>query len=428
MSALPEAPEEIRQHSEQLVSLLAQRIEQQGSISFAAFMQSALYEPGLGYYASANPVFGADGDFVTAPGLGELFAKCLAQQCDEVLTALQQSPDSVATTDTPAIVEFGAGNGLLAKALLLQLAGLCQSRHQSLPHYYIIETSGSLRQRQQQELADLPADILACVHWLDRLPESLCGVVIANEVMDAMPVERLRWQQQQLQQLWLGYDSEQGCFTENYVALGEQQRKGQRKRDRGDKAGVLAGLQQQLSTLPQPLADGYCFEHNVYLPGWLAAIGEFLSRGAVLLIDYGYPRSEFFLPERNNGTLMCFYRHHAHSDPYFLPGAQDITAHVDFTAVAEAADAAGFSINGYTTQSAFLQANGLLQLAEDMATNATDAEGADKNALQPLRLMQEVKTLCLPGSMGERFQVMGLTRDLDLVMQGFTELDLSHRL
>lgn len=417
MSALPEAPVEIRQHSEQLVSLLAQRIEQQGSISFADFMQAALYEPGLGYYASANPVFGADGDFVTAPGLGDLFAKCLAQQCDEVLSALQQRRKTATTSgDVPAIVEFGAGNGLLAKALLSQLAELCEARSQPPPHYHIIETSGSLRQRQKQELADLPAEILAGVHWQDRLPQTLCGVVIANEVMDAMPVERLRWQQQQLQQLRVGYDAGRGCFTEHYGPVKELD------------AVIAIDAQQLQSTLPQPLADGYCFEHNTYLPGWLAAIGEFLSRGAVLLVDYGYPRSEYFLPEREQGTLMCYYRHHAHTDPYFLPGAQDITTHVDFTAVAEAADAAGFDINGYTTQSAFLQANGLLQLAEKMTAGASAAAGDDKNTLQQVRLMQEVKALCLPGSMGERFQVMGLTRDIELVMQGFTELDLSHRL
>ena len=434
MSALPEAPAEIRQQSEQLVAVLAQRIAQQGSISFASYMQAALYEPGLGYYASANPVFGADGDFVTASGLGDLFAKCLAQQCDEVLIALQQPGSApIAAGQAPAIVEFGAGNGLLAKALLLQLAELCAARDQPPPAYHIIETSGSLRLRQREELSDLPSEVLARVYWHDRLPVDLCGVVIANEVMDAMPVERLRWQQQQLQQLQVGYDADRARFTENYVPLNELE------------SGLpMAGLQQLHSTLPEllnellpeRLADGYCFEHNAYLPGWLAAVGEFLTRGAVLLIDYGYPRSEYFLPERERGTLMCYYRHHAHTDPYFLPGAQDITTHVDFTAVAEAADAAGFNINGYTTQSAFLQANGLLQLAEAMTTarsentaeTTTETTGTDKSILSQVRLMQEVKALCLPGSMGERFQVMGLTRDLDLVMQGFTELDLSHRL
>lgn len=183
MSALPEASPEVREQSEQLVALLKERISEQGSISFADFMQAALYEPGLGFYSSANPVFGADGDFITAPGLGDLFANCLARQCDEVLARLSSEEPGVPDQDGagPCIIEFGAGNGLLAKALLSCLAGLCQHREQSLPHYHIIETSGSLRQRQQQELATLPGEISSVVHWHDRLPQNLSGVVIANE-------------------------------------------------------------------------------------------------------------------------------------------------------------------------------------------------------------------------------------------------------
>lgn len=417
MSVLPEAPLQVRQHSQQLVEVLRDRIRQQGAISFAEYMQSALYEPGLGYYASGLPVFGVDGDFVTAPGLGELYGRCLAAQCDEVITALENNGCDRAGTAEPCLIEFGAGNGSLARVLLEQISALRAARNQPHPHYHIIETSGSLRQLQEAELASLPPDIRGSVQWHDSLPQSLSGVVIANEVLDAMPVERLRWQQQELQQLQVVFDSERNCLRASYITLQNVEAT----------PLWLAQLERILATLPEPLPDGYCFEFNAYLSGWLAAIGEMLSSGAVLLADYGYPRREFFLPERDQGTLMCYYRHHSHDDPFHLPGAQDITAHVDFTSVAEAAVDAGFNLNGYTSQSAFLQANGLLQIAEQLSQQS--AGGNDgRSQLDSLRLMQEVKTLCLPGSMGDRFQVMGLTKGIDLVMQGFTELDLSHRL
>ena len=249
-----------------------------------------------------------------------------------------------------------------------------------------------------------------------------------------MPVERLRWQDNQLQRLRVGYDVAEEQFREDYLPLSDA--------ERGE--SWVARLVQLLAD--HRLSDGYCFEYNTYLHGWLAALSDVLSRGAVLLVDYGYPRPEYFLPEREQGTLMCYYRHHAHTDPYFLPGGQDITAHVDFTAVAEAADAAGFVINGYTSQSAFLQANGLLELADEKrlplqagsdsvagsASSESDkpanSEAIDAVALQTFRLSQEVQALCLPGSMGERFQVMGLTKGLNGVMRGFTGVELSHRL
>ena len=419
MSVLPEVPPEVRQHSQQLLDILRQKINRQGSISFAEYMQSALYEPGLGYYASGYPVFGADGDFITSPGLGELYGKCLAVQCDEVITALEQKYDRTQVHGfEPCLIEFGAGNGLLARVLLEQITALRAARKQPPPAYHIIETSGSLRQRQQIELEQLAPDLSGQVQWHEYLPENLSGIVVANEVLDAMPVERLRWQQQHLQQLRVDFDVAQGRLRASYVTL----------QNDASAPPWLGELEQLLATLPQALPDGYCFEFNTYVRGWLAAVSGLLSSGAVLLVDYGYPRAEYFLPERDQGTLMCYYRHHAHDDPYHLPGAQDITAHVDFTAVVEAAVDAGFNLNGYTSQSAFLQSNGLLEFAEQSIQSSAGQNHG--NAVQPesIRLMQEVKTLCMPGSMGERFQVMGLTKGLDLVMRGFTRLDLSHRL
>lgn len=395
------------------MQVLHERIQTSGSISFADYMQAALYEPGLGYYVSGNPVFGAGGDFVTAPGLGKLFAQSLAGQCHEVLSHLHSQGNRAEASSQQhepplAVVEFGAGSGALAADVIPRLAELGNLDDLPRVAYHIIETSGMLRQQQKEAINKLPQQLSRTVQWHDTLPEGLSGVVIANEVLDAMPVERLRVNDGFIEQLRLSEDETSGGFTESY-----------RKLDQGELVDSIHAL---LGELPQALPDGYQFEYNTYLPGWMMAVYAMLEAGALFVVDYGYPRPEYFLPERFEGTLMCYYRQHAHSDPYFLPGAQDLTAHVDFTAVAEAAVAAGFSLNGYTSQSAFLQANDLLE----HAARLTEAEGTTE--METLKLSQEVKTLCMPGSMGERFQVMGLGKQIDFAMKGFANLEMSHRL
>ena len=436
MSLPTPTPDEL-ERSQALQALLSERILANGPMNFADYMQAALYEPGHGYYVSGKPIFGRAGDFQTAPTIGKLFGECLAEQCLEVLRAITSNQTQTLTPAFHGIFEFGAGNGELAAALLPRLYQRCRDEQLPLPAYHILEPSAALRERQQQCIdtalgeEDFANDS-PVVQWHQSLPVSFAGVVLANEVLDAMPVERCSFSD--------------GVLSRECVHSEGQKLKGQYQRaDELLSAAITSRYREQLDCLP----SHYCFEVNTALDGWVAALGSFLVEGAALIIDYGYPRRELLLPERHTGTLMCYYRHHAHDDPYFLPGQQDITAHVDFTSLAEASVGAGLELNGYCTQAAFLQSNGLIELASDGAvtldavTSSTKAatEAATKAATKAdrhpadneqlyahLQTMQQVKTLTLPGGMGERFQVMGLSRGLDFGLQGFNQEDLSHRL
>jgi len=413
--SLPEPSEAQLAHSDALLARICQRIRETGPLTFAEYMQSALYEPGFGYYVSGQPVFGGSGDFQTAPMFGSLFGECLARQCSEVLECLYETAAADATTSEPlGVLEFGAGNGDLAAVVYENLCLASAERGVDPPTYHILETSAALRQRQQLRLQHLQNPQGTNIRWHTTLPDSFAGVVIANEVLDAMPVERLRWQGGRLEQSFVGThaDSEENRLQEAYQPL---------------PANLAEGLLRSHSPLLTDVADGYVFEWNKFLPGWFSALSDMLEQGAIVLVDYGYPRREYLLPERCEGTLMCYLRHHAHSDPFHLPGIQDITSHVDFTAVAEAGDAAGFELNGYSTQAAFLKANGLLEIAAARVNALPKLDLADERITE-LKTMQEVKTLTLPGSMGERFQVIGFSRGLDFALQGFTLEDLSHRL
>ena len=425
--SLPEASKEQQSHSNELLARICQRIRESGPLPFADYMQAALYEPGFGYYVSGQPVFGDAGDFQTSPMVGSLFAECIARQCMQVLDSLHETavddakPTAEAysefqelSTQPLGVLEFGAGNGDLAAVVYEKLCMACTERGVAPPIYHILETSAVLRQRQQQRLQHLQSVQGASIEWHTALPDSFAGMVIANEVLDAMPVERIRWQGGRFEQMFVATpgESEENCLLAEFQPLADD---------------LAAGLLRSHSVLLEQVADGYVFEWNRYLPGWFKALADTLNRGAVVLVDYGYPRREYLLPERSDGTLMCYLRHHAHDDPFHLPGVQDITAHVDFTAVAEAGDAAGFELNGYSTQAAFLKANGLLDIAAERVSNLPRLDLADERITE-LKTMQEVKTLTLPGSMGERFQVIGFSRGLDFALQGFTLEDLSHRL
>ncbi len=366
--ALPDLPipsDDALASSQCLTQRIIEEIRHRGGwLSFHTYMQMALYEPGLGYYVAGAQKFGAAGDFVTAPELGPLFARCLAKQCEQLL-----SVDS-----SLHILEFGAGSGRLAVDLMTEL-----QRLDALPEcYHIVEPSPDLQQRQQQAMQATDADWAKRIQWDSQLPaQGFRGIVIANEVLDAMPVRRLRV-------------ADQGIIE---IGVGEQ-------------AGELnwqAG-QSCLDTnqwLPEGLPDGYETEMNPQLEGWLAALSEMSDELLVLLIDYGYPAREYYLEERTQGTLMGYYRHRAISDPFLYPGLQDLTAHVDFTAVAEAAIETGLDVLGYTSQALFLMATGLEQWAQDC--NPEDIQNH-------LRFSSEIKTLTLPSQMGERFKVMALGR------------------
>lgn len=361
-----------------------------GVIGFDDYMQMALYEPGLGYYSGGAARFGKGGDFVTAPLLSPLFSRTLARQCADCLTVLEQ----------PMVLELGAGTGEMAADLLAELAELEQ-----LPQrYFILELSAALREQQQATLQQKVPHLASRVEWLAELPpQPIEGVLLANEVLDALPVQRFKIQAEGVAELVVGQAEGRFVWQERPAADALQQ--------------AVAGLEAELGT---KLPPGYVSEYSPQLQAWLASLAEILQRGVMLFIDYGYPRAEYYHPQRHMGSLICHYRHRAHDDPLILPGLQDITAFVDFSAVAEAGVAAGLNLLGFAPQGQFLLGAGLLDLVQEMA--------AEPGSRESLLLAQQVKTLTLPGEMGERFKVMALGRDFDAPLRGFSLADQRFRL
>jgi len=365
----------------ELVEVIRREIEAcKGSIPFSRFMELALYAPGLGYYATAAPKFGPAGDFVTAPELGPLFARCLARQCAQIFAELGGGD----------ILEGGAGSGALAAELLLEL-----ERLESLPRrYYILELSAALRNEQEQTLRRRAAHLLDRVQWLERLPtEQLRGVIIANELLDAMPVERFRVRATNIARLAVDW-------TRDGFAWREQP--------------ADTSITERVS--PIALPPGYESEIGFAAEGWVRSVADSLAAGALLVVDYGFPRAEFYHPQRAGGTLMCHYRHRAQPDPLVRVGLQDITAHLDFTAIAEAAHEAGLAILGYTSQAQFLLGCGLASLAP-----AAEDDTAGHRA-------REIGRLTLPHEMGELFKVLAAGRGLRSPLIGFTLQDRRGRL
>ncbi|MCB1749650.1 MAG: SAM-dependent methyltransferase [Gammaproteobacteria bacterium] len=344
-----------------------------GVIGFDTFMAMALYTPGLGYYAAGQAIFGAPGDFVTAPESGELFGRCLARQCAEVLT---QGGD--------AIVEYGAGSGRLAALLIDLLAPDFPALR-----YHIVEPSAALRVRQRATLEAGAGERLARLSWSEDHPRlGGGGVIIANEVVDAMPAR---------------------CYT---IIDGQPCELGVTWAD-----GAFAWRPRAAAPPPSALAgalaacaEGYRCEHIVGLAAWCAGLRDVFERGVALVADYGYPRHEILHPARSAGTLKCHYRHHVHDDPFFHPGLQDITVAVDFTTLAEAGAGAGWRIAGYLPQAHFLIGCGLERLMA--ALHSGDAAADYARA-------QEAKRLLLPGEMGQVVKVLALALDYDAPLAAF---------
>ena len=382
----PEAAE--LRHSQALTQRIREEVYAAGgSIDFMRFMELALYAPGLGYYSSGGRKFGAEGDFVTAPELGSLFARCLARQCQQVFRQIGKGD----------ILEVGAGSGALAADLLAALA-----ETGSLPErYLILELSAELRARQAEHLAKTNPDLARRVAWLDRLPdEGLRGVVIANEVLDAIPAQRFRWLADGPRLLQVAWEQDRFVWREARAP-----------------AGVTDLLRARLGPLSLPA--GYTSEINLQAEAWVRSIAQTVAAGVILIIDYGFPRAEFYHADRNAGTLMCHYRHHAHEDPLVLVGLQDITAHVDFTAIAEAGHDSGMSVLGYTSQAAFLLATGIAEAAQEMPVVDMKAQ---------LQIAQEIKKLTLPHEMGELFKVLALGCGVPEPLLGFSFQDRRARL
>ncbi|TAM44859.1 MAG: SAM-dependent methyltransferase [Gammaproteobacteria bacterium] len=371
-----------------------------GAIDFARFMERALYEPGLGYYSGGRRKFGAAGDFVTAPEMGSLFADCLARPCAQILQATNGD-----------ILEAGAGSGVLAADLLLALEKLG-----TLPaNYFILELSAELRARQRETLGRKAPHLVARVRWLDALPaKGFRGVALGNELLDAMPVERFRMTAWGLKQLQVGW-------TNNRFADGNEARAAgqgwpvcgfvwhERTADRT--------VQERMG--PICLPEGYISEIGFQAEAWVHSIADMLEQGVLLLIDYGFPRAEFYHAQRRAGTLMCHYRQRAHDDPLILVGLQDITAHVDFSAIAHAGQEAGLDLLGYTSQAAFLLDNGLEEIIAASDPNDVRAH---------LALTSQIKKLTLPHEMGELFKVIALARGIGAPLAGFRQQDRRARL
>ena len=390
MSELPAPSTDELELSAALASLIHGEIAAaDGSLPFSRFMELCLYAPGMGYYSAGRRKFGPGGDFVTAPEISPLFGRALARACAPLLASLGAGAE---------ILEFGAGSGQLAIDLLGELALL-----DCLPErYLILERSADLRLRQQEAIGKHLPQLLERVVWIDSLPVSgFRGVMLANEVLDAMAVERFRWDGERAALFHV-------CSEADNFAWQLQT---------GDSTETSTRLTDCLSGLD--LAVGYESEINTSLQPWLQAVSDSLQQGLVLLIDYGYPQHEYFHPQRSSGTLMCHYRQHVHADPLILPGLQDITAHVDFTAVAEAALAADLEVTGYTTQTYFLLDCGLEELLQQCGPTESVAY---------LKAAQQAKTLLLPGEMGERFKCIGLTRGVEIPVPGFRLQDQRERL
>ena len=374
-------------YSEALKRRIAYEIESSaGWIDFARFMQLALYEPGMGYYSGGARKFGAAGDFVTAPEISAAFSQTIGAQAEQIFAL-----------SAPQLIEVGAGSGRLAADLLLEL-----ERRRSLPERYaILELSGELRERQRRTIGHSAAHLLARVDWLDRLPERFDGLLLANELLDAMPVHLVLWGRGDDDQSIL----ERGVAWENKALVWRDRPAGSRLLDRA----------QALAEECQP-PPGYLSEIGLAATDWTAAWAGILGKGALLLIDYGFPRHEYYHPQRDSGTLMCHYRHHAHGDPFFLPGLQDITAHVDFTAIVESGVGAGLDLLGYTTQAAFLLNCGLTEVlaripVEDHRRYLPQAQAANK--------------LISPAEMGDLFKVLAFGRGIDTTLIGFAQGDRS---
>ncbi len=372
-----------------LCEQIAQAIQDAGGqITFADYMARCLYTPALGYYSSGKTKLGEAGDFTTAPEQSNLFSRTLARQIIPVLDQI----------DKACILEFGAGSGKMAAVILKEL-----NRSERLPRkYFILETSPSLQQRQRETLDKLAPGLLSCVAWISSVPEKFNGVILANEVCDAMPVHCLQLDGDSVSELYVK-QTETGLFDWQLNEVSDTS---------------LTARAENIRTLIDGVA-GYRTEVNLAAEGWLASVADCLVRGAIFIIDYGYPQATYYHPERNQGTLMCYFQHQGHADPFINQGLQDITAHVDFTALAEVALQNYLEVAGFQSQADFLLAGGLLDLASEAESVAVE---------EMMQLATEIKQLTLPSEMGESFKVLTLTKGLDVLLQGISQGDRRYSL
>jgi len=386
-ASLPVPAADAREHSDRVVEHVRAAIASAGGfLSFADYMQLVLYAPGLGYYAAGATKFGAQGDFTTAPEMTPLFAVALAGQLDAVLS----------TTNERRVLELGAGSGRLAADLLAALG----ARGAAPSRYEILEPSPELRERQRATIARDAAAHLGCVHWLDALPASIDGAVIANELLDAIPPHVIARRSDRWLERGVGWHA-----ASSRLAWAERPL---------DDARLRA-----LAIARFPDVGDYVSELNPAAEALVETVGRRIARGAAIFIDYGFPASEYYHPQRSEGTLMCHYRHRAHADPFLWPGLSDLTAHVDFSAMANAGERAGLAVAGFTSHASFLIGCGIL--------DALSAIG-DPASVAYIRAAAAVQKLLSPAEMGELVKVIALTRTDAIAWPGFALADRVHRL
>jgi SAM-dependent MidA family methyltransferase len=388
-SSLPQPDELSAEHSVRVRDHIGDKIRGAGGqISFAEFMHEALYAPGLGYYSAGATKFGPDGDFITAPEVSSIFGRILARQAAEVLCEIENGE----------ILECGAGSGKLAEDILIALDEL-----DAMPAAYnILEVSADLANKQQQRLRYAIPQFFDRIRWLSSLPQDFDGVIIANEVLDALPVERFVQREAGPRQLNVSLDDEGFIWKEVEAP-----------------ARLKKAVAEIESDLGEALADGYVSEVSLAAPLWIDGLGQSLRQGAIFLFDYGISRREYYAADRSDGWLRCHFRHRAHNDPLIHPGIQDLTAWVDFSSIAGAAVAAGLEILGYQTQSQFLLGGGLDKEMENFVELPLE---------QQVELSGQIKTLTLPGEMGENFKCMGLGRGVSNAPSAFQFADRTQTL
>lgn len=392
-TTLPEPDLAAQAHSQMVKQAIQAEIKKAGGwISFEKYMELALYAPGLGYYSSGSTKLGAAGDFVTAPEISTLFGQTLARQAVQVMQCVKQKH----------ILEFGAGTGKLALDVLTEMEKLgC------LPEkYFFLEVSADLKQRQQALFEQKAPHLLPSLEWLDQLPEQFRGLILANEVLDAMPCHLIAWHQRKIFKRGVTFD--QNTFKWQNQEINDGQ-----LFDLANKLFLQCNIHDATTNIP------YISEINLANRSFIHSLAQILQDGIMLFIDYGFGQNEYYHPQRNQGTLMCHYRHHAHDDPFYLPGLQDITCHVDFTAIADATHKADLELFGYTTQANFLLNCGITDILGEISPEQVDTY---------LPLANQLQRLISPAELGELFKVIVIGKNFDEPLIGFTNGDKSYSL
>ncbi|MBI0407643.1 MAG: SAM-dependent methyltransferase [Nitrosomonadaceae bacterium] len=390
MSILPEPNEAASKHSQALQNTIRAEISvAAGWISFARYMELVLYAPGAGYYSNNIPKFGSTGDFVTAPEISSLFGRTIAQQVLQVFQYMDKGGNN--------ILEFGAGTGKLALDLLLELERLGE-----LPErYFILEVSAGLRRRQQELFARYLPHLISRIEWLEYLPTTFEGLMIANEVLDAMPIHLVMWHDKTLLERGVTWNNGAFQWSDRLLVAGELFNTARK-----------VGCQINAS-------NGYISEINLAANAFIKSLADILQRGAVLLIDYGFGHKEYYHPQRDKGTLVCHYRHYVHDDPFYLPGLQDITSHINFSAITEVTKGGQLELLGYTTLANFLINCGITKILEQTPV---------ENSIDYLPLAGQLQRLVSPAEMGDLFKVIAFGRGIPQPMIGFIAGDKSHLL